>query len=347
MNRTIATAHGLPKLVNEEDYDTDLPLDCDFDDATATDLPLNLPGEDTRISIFLTYIKLSRIMSKCIKKLYTTTQRRGGIEKISMLDRELRVWEQSCGISFCSERLDPAEDHSGRARTLPSRSYEDQVFSIPYLQIMSNLAMILIHQPALTFGPGSSQFRSSLSISLQSYMNILKVYDRNKSERRLFYLHPNGARIVFQGALMSFYYHWHSEPLAPDHETSTEHETKPDMPLRDVIGTTIDLLKLQLAEYTRIETLNAPHVSSTETLSSAVSTLNMLAARTDQVISGGNNALTQTCDIDMSQEGESLDSDIWGPTALENLNQLDIQNWGSDFGPQRLDPYLIDLSILQ
>jgi len=317
VDRIIATAHGLPKLVNEEDYDTDLPLDCDFDDVTATDLPLSLPGEDTRISRFRTYIRLSQIMSKCIKQLYTTTQRRGGVEKISILDRELRVWEQSCGISFCPERQN-SFDPDG-----------DQAFPISFLQILSNVTMILIHQPALTFGPGAPQFRSSLSISMQSYINIMKVYGKNKAERRLFYLHPNGARISFQGALMSFYYYWHSSLFALDDE-------KIDMQLHNVISSTIELLKLQIAEYT---SLNA----STETLSSAVSTLNMLTARTDQVLSGGINS----GDIAMSQEDQSLDSDIWGPTALENLNQLDIENWGSDFGSQGLDPYFIDFSVPQ
>ena len=38
-------------LINELDVDTELPLDCDFDDITTTALPLPLPGETTRLSI--------------------------------------------------------------------------------------------------------------------------------------------------------------------------------------------------------------------------------------------------------------------------------------------------------
>ncbi|KAI2816563.1 transcriptional regulator family: Fungal Specific TF [Aspergillus niger] len=87
--------HGLPKLIQDDDVDTDLPIDTDLDDVTASDIPLPLPGETTSMATFILYVKLLRLFSSCLKSLYTTTKRRNGVAKITALDHELSVWHHS------------------------------------------------------------------------------------------------------------------------------------------------------------------------------------------------------------------------------------------------------------
>jgi hypothetical protein len=92
-------------LINDLDVDAELPLDCDFDEVTATAVALPLPDETTRLRIFLSHVRLTRITSSCLKQLNTTTRRRGGADKILKLDRELHVGEDTFNAMFSAQHI--------------------------------------------------------------------------------------------------------------------------------------------------------------------------------------------------------------------------------------------------
>ena len=341
--RTSSVAHGLPMLINESDMDTELPLDCDFDDITATTLTLPLPGETTRLSLFLSHVRLTRIISSCLKQLYTTTQRRGGVEKILMLDRELHVWENTCNAMFSANTSSPRQAHS----------QEDEAFAIPYLQLMWNVCMLLVHLPALTFEPKVPQFSQSLKVCAHSSRNIINTFGKHRSERRLFHLQPNGARLIFQSALMCLYESWHSTASAGVEQRSTEQRVDLDVPLRDIISTAIDLLELQICDYsaTNADGREGQNWTSSEILGSAISTLKTLAAHSIQDSEGGTTGVNSTSAIhigESSQQEQVLpasSSEFWPPSSLGSLNQLEILEW--DLASAPLDSNLIDFNFSQ
>ncbi|KAF9884993.1 hypothetical protein FE257_000816 [Aspergillus nanangensis] len=195
--------HGLPKMIQDEDVDTDLPIDADLDDSTTADLPLPLPGEPTNMEIFISYIRLLKIISACLKSLYTTTKRRNGVTKITTLDQELSVWRNSIG-HLQPRGAERDEELVEGPRTNSNYHY----FEMEFLGFLSNVALLLIHQPALTFDQKHPQFMKSLSTCVNAGSNILRTLDHNKDDIRLHCLLPNRSSIVFKSALMCFYHHW-------------------------------------------------------------------------------------------------------------------------------------------
>jgi hypothetical protein len=263
----VSLSHGLPTIIKEADIDTAIPLDCDFDDITSTTLPLPLPGETTRLSIFLSEIRLIRIGSSCLQQLYTTTERRGGVDKMSALDRELHVWQDNFSTVFCNGDLE---------RYLP----EDQEFTIPHLHLMSNFCMFLIHLPALTFNPEVPRFSQSLKAYVHACRSIIEMLSTHRQERRLFYLQPNGARLIFQSAILCLYEYWHAKTSKESEHSMGEQDGYPGAVLNDIIGSAISLLELQSSEYLKTDLggLQEQDSASPEILQAAIYTLGQLAS---------------------------------------------------------------------
>jgi hypothetical protein len=120
---------------------------------------------------------------------------------------------------------------------------------ISYLQLMRNVRMLLVYLPALFFEPEVPQFSQSLKVCAHSCRNIIQTFGKNRSERRLFHLQPNGPRLIFQSTLMCLYESWHSKAFAGAEQRSTEQKVGSDVPMSDIINTAIDLLELQIYDY--------------------------------------------------------------------------------------------------
>lgn len=114
--------HGMPRLIRDQDVDTDLPTRVDYHDessgsndnsnssslssasrqqgsaaAANVNSPLSsfpLPGERSPIDTAIALFKLAAVVGDALEQLYTTTRRRGGTRKIARLQADLDVWEQ-------------------------------------------------------------------------------------------------------------------------------------------------------------------------------------------------------------------------------------------------------------
>lgn len=310
-------------MVNDEDVDTDLPMDTDFDDMTLKDLPLPLPGEATRFSIFLQYIKLCRIMGKTVKQLYTTTHRRGGVDKIRLLDRELRVWQHVFETSFELDLSTPLEVGNDRGNIEPLS--DDTTFAIPYIQILGNFAMLLVHQPALTFSTNVVQFASSLEVCTRSCKSLMSLYDEHQDERRLLYLQPCSTRLIFQSALMGVFCHWHNITMTKDGGAVQQQHSEDS-----TINVALRLLSRQTEESLRS---GMQEQSATGAIENIMSTLRSLE-QFDQPESIVSSGLMPAAASDMPQSNSPSWNDgselPWHPSALDSLNQLDMLEWSAD-----------------
>ncbi|OJJ76899.1 hypothetical protein ASPBRDRAFT_140273 [Aspergillus brasiliensis CBS 101740] len=265
--------HGLPKMIQDDDVDTDLPIDTDLDDATATDIPLPLPGETTSMATFILYVRLLRIFSSCLNSLYTTTKRRNGVAKITALDHELSVWHHSV-VQFQGSEMKEHDD--GLPDTLHMNS-PDQPFETLFLHFLGNVAVVLVHQPALTFDPTHPQFIKSLSRCVRAALNILGLLGSSHDDRRLHCLLPNKSSIVFQSTLLCFYHQW----MCMSFSLSPSHDLNPLM--RNVVDTALKLLDMHKAE------LAAPDASSStsidiQTISTAEDLVRSVSSRMNHTI---------------------------------------------------------------
>ncbi|GLA65310.1 hypothetical protein AtubIFM54640_007060 [Aspergillus tubingensis] len=225
-------------MIQDDDVDTDLPVDTDLDDVAATDIPLPLPGETTSMATFILYVKLLRIFSSCLKSLYTTTKRRNGVAKITALDHELSVWRHSV-VQFQGNEMKDHDD--GLPDTLHMNS-ADQSFETLFLHFLGNVAVVLIHQPALTFDPKHPQFTKSLSRCVRAALNILSMLGSSHDNQRLHCLFPNKSSIVFQSALLCFYHQWMcmASSLTPSHNL--------DPLMGKIVDTALKLLDMHKTE---------------------------------------------------------------------------------------------------
>ncbi|GKZ38336.1 hypothetical protein AbraIFM66950_010467 [Aspergillus brasiliensis] len=277
-------------MIQDDDVDTDLPIDTDLDDATATDIPLPLPGETTSMATFILYVRLLRIFSSCLKSLYTTTKRRNGVAKITALDHELSVWRHSV-VHFQGNEMKEYDD--GLPDTLDMDS-PGQPFETLFLHFLGNVAVILIHQPALTFDPTHPQFMKSLSRCVRAALNILGLLGSSHDDRRLHCLLPNKPSIVFQSTLLCFYHQWMcmSFSLMPIYDLN---------PLMGKVeDTALRLLDMHKAELVAPDT--GPNTSiDTQTISAAEDLVRLFSSRMDH----SRHASTSLEASSMTQESPS------------------------------------------
>lgn len=268
--------------------------------------------------------------------------RRGAVEKILMFDRELRIWEHNFNAEFGVSDAWGGQISGGTAGQ--RLSADDQAFVVPYLQIMGSLAMLLVHQPALSFGPEYLQFQKSLAACVRSCMNMISIFDKNKNERRLFYLQPNAARLIFQSTLMCLYHCWHFKTSFISSE-----ESHTEVPINHVVDTAIGLLELEVSECSRTNLGEATTQSSSaqETLSNAIFTLRKLGATTlgHQIPIGVDMSPSSVVNagmVDQGQESNNPTNDPWQLSALNSLNQLDMLEWSQGMDTGIIDSYLLD-----
>ncbi|KAI1308933.1 fungal-specific transcription factor domain-containing protein [Xylaria venustula] len=209
-DKMTAIIHGLPTLIHDNDVDIDYPLDCDLGHGDSPNIALPLPGESTPVNDFIAFIHLGRILSTILDQLYTTTSRRNGPEKIVNLRNELLGWNQK----FVGQ-LDGRIDSDGllRPRTGHHRDLHDDPLSRVLLPSLSNMAIILIHRPGLTFSETTPEFHESLRWCAYSSSAIIEdaftVYSNPRMCRIVCPPLPN---IIFQSAMLHIFLWFQRSP---------------------------------------------------------------------------------------------------------------------------------------
>ncbi|KAI0430773.1 fungal-specific transcription factor domain-containing protein [Xylaria sp. FL1042] len=217
-DKMTAISHGLPTLIHDSDVDIDYPLDCDLSHGDSPHISLPLPGEATPVNDFIALVHLSRILSTILDQLYTTTSRRNGPGKIVKLRNELLGWNQK----FVGQ-LDGKIDDDGLLKPVISGRHNphDEPVSRVLLPSLSNMAVMLIHRPGLTFSESTPEFHESLRwCTLSSSMiieNAFIVSSDTRMRRIAFTPSPN---IIFQSAMLHIYL-WCQLPSEDDFSSTT------------------------------------------------------------------------------------------------------------------------------
>jgi hypothetical protein len=205
--------------MRDVDVDIGMPADVILEDIHATDLPYPLPGETTKSSLFVLYAQLAQILSSCLDQLYTTTQRRGSIDKIARLQHELTSWRQCFnlekhvievmgnGVRGPTREEDPLTPRVVRVKAGAN--------SVLLLLLLGEVACLLIHRPALAFDTAESQFRISLRQCVTAAANLILIADRNRTESWLFHVWPSGCSGLLYSALVLLFSRWHNGPFPP------------------------------------------------------------------------------------------------------------------------------------
>ncbi|KAK4508638.1 hypothetical protein PRZ48_002377 [Zasmidium cellare] len=301
-------SHGLPKLIRSADVDAGLPIDCDLEDSTASELPVPLPGESSSSTLLVAMCQLVTIMQRITETLFTTTDRRNGERKIRELGDQLRAWTDGFAAL-----LDAS----------PGLRHNNSLF-VGYLRLLSLFNIILIHQPGLTFDDDHPQFSTSLSRSTEAAVAILTLLQDFSEEHRLFYLPPEGTRIVFQSLLICFFYAWHhgslkvpaSTPLNGDGSSHPSHAS-----LESLVEVGLQLIEALLLE--------CPSVEVRGELEQAVHTFRSMSRRTHDLFGQPGELEPENSTLG----GQLLEDDFltdW-PSTLWDLNDSDFAEWSETY----------------
>jgi hypothetical protein len=170
-----------------------------------------MPGEITKLGYFLHYLQLTQILARALDLLYKTSDRRNGPEKIARLEDKLRIWKQNLPRTPLDESLAslrvPGEAQTLSSLDLPVLS-DSETFMSLWLRLIGELAMVLIHRPALTFDIQEPQFQKSLKACTDSSARIILILRQGITHRRLFSMWPSGPLMVACSALMLLYRGW-------------------------------------------------------------------------------------------------------------------------------------------
>ena len=86
---------GVPKLLTDNDIQTELPADVDDENLTERGFQPALPGESTKLSSALALFRLARIISKVLQEVYSADgSRETSLQKIGALSDELDEWNK-------------------------------------------------------------------------------------------------------------------------------------------------------------------------------------------------------------------------------------------------------------
>ncbi|KAF8805406.1 hypothetical protein BYT27DRAFT_7193177 [Phlegmacium glaucopus] len=144
MDRMISASLGRPCAIHDEDFNIDLPVDCDDeywdnpDPEQRFKQPENKPSS---VSGFILYIGLNQILSKCLRTIYATNQ-----SKI-LLGYVGQRWEQDVVAqldSSLNQWVDTVPDH---LRWDPNRQDIDFFNKSAVLYMTYYHIQILIHRP--------------------------------------------------------------------------------------------------------------------------------------------------------------------------------------------------------
>ncbi|GAB1197726.1 hypothetical protein APSETT444_007029 [Aspergillus pseudonomiae] len=198
-----------------ENTDTDLPTNTDYDDMHSDQLSYPLPGETTHIEPFL----------QCLEQMYTTTNRRGGVAKIFRLQRELDLWKQNVqsslpNVARTGELIQTRLHNRNNNNTAYNPVEHPDIISL-WLFILGELATMLIHRPALTFGQQEPQFADSLRSCKEATTHLILAFELASEVSFTPHIWPSGHHLVLQSGLMLLYDRWVQTPTQrPDYSSS-------------------------------------------------------------------------------------------------------------------------------
>ncbi|KAI8662461.1 Fungal-trans domain-containing protein [Fusarium sp. Ph1] len=216
--------HGMPRLIRDQDVDTDLPTSVDHDLLSRTHVEFPLPGERSQVDTAISLFKLARIIGRTLEDLYTTTRRRGGVSKIAHLQAELNMWERVV--------LEPEMDPE-LATPVVNMSLE-----AIFLRVAHCVATIHVHRPALSFTVADAQFVPSLKACGQASATLVRLlsaglammgadsqgaeYPANDWPESLLVtlLYPNGIHMLWQSGLTILFAGWKGYPVTVDQDES-------------------------------------------------------------------------------------------------------------------------------
>ncbi|KAK1148787.1 hypothetical protein N8T08_008672 [Aspergillus melleus] len=348
-----STIYGLPRTVQLADTDTDLPINTDYDDLYCDQLSYPLPGETTNVEPFLHHVLLTQILSRCLEQMYTTTNRRGGVAKIHRLQREIEVWKQNVqsalpGLALIQQEIHAKRDniHNRSTVILPSQHLD---FSSLWLYMLGELSVMLIHRPALTFGPQEPQFVDSLQSCVESATNLVLAFEYAQSDYPITRLWPLGYHFVFQSGLMLLYDRWFEDlPRPPRAATNMSN-------LAPLICTTVNVLSKHAAFLDEAMVSGATDVSSaTETMRTLRQTASYLHRLFIQTMDRESPPIGQSQNPAFPMEApiaelssavsdlgalQSLESpalpeyaaSMWPPLSIDEINQMEVFEFTDSF----------------
>ncbi|KAF5582748.1 transcription activator acu-15 [Fusarium pseudocircinatum] len=209
--------HGMPRLIRDQDVDTDFPTSVDHDLLSRTHVEFPLPGERSQVDTAISLFKLARIIGRTLEDLYTTTRRRGGVAKISRLQAELNMWERVV--------LEPEADPD------PATSVAIKSLETTFLRVAHCVATIHIHRPALSFTTVDPQFASSLKACGQASARLVELLSSSlgmlgtnpatcqvmmgdwPETMLVTLLYPNGIHMLWQAGLTIMFTGWKGYPV--------------------------------------------------------------------------------------------------------------------------------------
>ena len=319
--------HGLPRLLNDADVDNDMPADCILEDINAEYVSYPLPGENTPLFLFNQYILLSKKLSTVLEQLYTTTQRRGGADKITRLDRDLRVWNHTFNGLVQTTSFEIGEYTYCLA---DETEHRENVLMMTWLQLLANIAMLLIHWPALTFSTETPEFVTSLGACVRSSTALIEILDDHRIGWWLRSLCPSAPRLVFQSALVHIYCHCNSVIL-------TRASVVERLTSISIVTKAIGLLNSYMPSAMGTSNSYTPGDIRSQWISDAASTLHSLSIALSTV-SPAHNAnespmalgeMSETLQVPQSMETQASITNIesWNTNTLESLNNLNNFDW--------------------
>lgn len=223
--RFSSTYHGLPRLIRDQDVDTDLPLNLNHVDMSLSPMAFPLPGEGSQVDSAIAMFEITRILGSALENLYTTTQRRGGVAKIKQLQAELDVWTRKTSSLLNTGPNKPKGTYSGLNLSFePATANEaEPPLEAIWLQVVFCIATIHVHRPALSFTSPEPQTADSLKrctdasrILIDTITKAIMPEDSiqglQDSPENLFLvtLYPSGPHILWQTGLHILYAHWKS-----------------------------------------------------------------------------------------------------------------------------------------
>ncbi|KAF4333955.1 transcriptional activator acu-15 [Fusarium beomiforme] len=152
-----AATLGLPKLLKEEDIQTEYPCDTDDEYVTEKGFQPTLPGEYTRLSSALALFRATRILAKVLEKNYPASSSYDiSLQQMAGLESELDAWYDQLPphlrLNFVQDK--PSTDVTG------SRS--------PLLALAYYFIRTLIYRPAVGSSLGSKAASALMSIGASS-----------------------------------------------------------------------------------------------------------------------------------------------------------------------------------
>ncbi|KAL8799399.1 MAG: hypothetical protein Q9182_005917 [Xanthomendoza sp. 2 TL-2023] len=186
---------GLPKLLKEEDIQTEYPVDTDDENVSEQGFQPTLPGESTRLASALALFRGSRILARVLDGLYPTSLSYNlSLQKMGSLNSELDVWLNGLPAHL---RLQFAQDKPS-TKTIGSRS--------PFLSLAYEYIRTLIHRQAVgsSLGARASSSVVALADSSKHIIQIVQLLEERKmsfsfcvNKHELLLL--SGFALLFQG----------------------------------------------------------------------------------------------------------------------------------------------------